>query len=125
LTEVRVVLITVPDERTGLDLARSLVGERLAACVNILPGVRSVYSWQGRIEEDPELLLMAKTQAGLVERLSQRVAELHPYDEPEVIALPVDGGSPGYLGWVVRETGEAGPYKTEPGLGGSTPETEK
>ncbi len=105
MTGVRVVLATVPDEKTGLDLARALVGEKLAACVNIVPGIRSVYSWQGSIEDDPELLLIVKTGAGLVERLSQRILELHPYDEPEVVSLPVDGGSPGYLAWVARETG--------------------
>lgn len=108
MTEVRVVLVTVPDEKTGQDLARALVGEKLAACVNILPGVRSIYSWQGRIEDDPELLLVIKTRAGLVENLTRRVAQLHPYDQPEVVSLAVDGASPGYLDWVLRETGEPG-----------------
>ena len=108
MAQIRVVLVTVPDQKTGSDLARALVGEKLAACVNILPGVRSVYSWQGKIEDEAELLLIIKTRAGLVEKLSRRVAELHPYDEPEVISLPVDGGSPGYLDWVARETKEAG-----------------
>ncbi len=105
MTEIRVVLVTVPDEKTGLEMARSLVEENLAACVNLLPGVRSIYRWEDRIEDDPELLLIIKTSAASLERLSRRVAEIHPYDEPEIISLPVDGGSRGYLDWVLKETG--------------------
>lgn len=105
MTDIRVCLVTVPDETTGLDLARSLVEERLAACVNCLPEVTSVYRWQGRVESDSEALLIIKTTASLVDRLVQRVIELHPYDLPEVIALPVAAGLKGYLAWVGQETG--------------------
>ncbi len=104
MSGVKVVFVTVPDQPTGLELARTLVRERLAACVNILPGVRSIYSWEGSIEDDSELLLIIKTGAGSLEKLTQRVIELHPYDEPEVLSLPVDGGSRGYLDWVINET---------------------
>ena len=104
MTGIRVVLVTVPDEKTGLELARTLVGERLAACVNLLPGVRSIYRWQGRIEDDRELLLIIKTGTGALENLTRRVKELHPYEEPEIIFLPVEGGSPGYLDWVAKES---------------------
>ena len=107
MNKIKVVLVTVPDQKTGLELARTLVREKLAACVNLVPGVRSIYRWQDRIEDDPELLLIIKTGAGSLERLSRRVLEIHPYDEPEVISLPVDGGSPGYLDWVIKETGGA------------------
>jgi len=100
---VRVVLVTAP-EAVAEPLARSLVGERLAACVNIVPAVRSIYRWQGRVEEDAEVLLIAKTHCDRVEALSARVRELHPYDLPETLALPAVGGSPDYLGWVNAET---------------------
>lgn len=104
MTEVRVVLVTVPDEESGLALARSLVDERLVACANLVPGLRSVYRWQGSIEEAKELLLILKTRAELVGDLARRVAELHPYDVPEVLALEVGGGLPAYLDWVEAET---------------------
>ena len=100
---VQVVFVTAPEEAAG-PLARVLVDERLAACVNIVPAVRSVYRWEGRLEEDSEVLLVAKTNAERVAALSERVRELHPYDLPETLALPVVGGSPAYLGWVNAET---------------------
>ena len=100
---VQVVLVTAPEEVAG-DLARTLVSERLAACVNIIPAVRSVYRWQGRLTEDAEVLLVAKTHCDRVAALSERVRELHPYDLPETLALPAVGGSPAYLGWVNAET---------------------
>jgi len=104
MTEVMVVLVTVPDEESGLALARSLVDERLVACANLVPGLRSIYRWQGRIEEAKELLLILKTRAELVDELARRVAELHPYDVPEVLALEVSGGLAAYLDWVEAET---------------------
>ena len=99
----QVVLVTAPEDAAGA-LARALVDERLAACVNIVPSVRSVYRWEGRLEEDTEVLLVAKTNIERVPELSERVRELHPYDLPETLALPVSGGSPAYLGWVHAET---------------------
>jgi len=85
-------------------LARSLVGERLAACANIVSGVRSIYRWQGKVEDEPEVLLVIKTRAELVESLARRVAELHPYELPEVVALEAVDGLPDYLDWVFAET---------------------
>jgi len=105
MSEVRVVLVTVPDEACGLELARRLVGESLAACANLVPGLRSIFRWQGRIEDQAELLLILKTQAKLIPRLTARVKELHPYEVPEVLSLAVDGGLNEYLNWVVAETG--------------------
>jgi periplasmic divalent cation tolerance protein len=99
-----VVLITVPDRATGEKLAAALVGERLAACVNQVPGLLSTYWWQGKMEQEPEELLLAKTRAELVERLAARVRELHPYTVPEIIALPILAGSAPYLEWITAET---------------------
>jgi periplasmic divalent cation tolerance protein len=104
--EVRVVLVTAPDEKTAADLARCLVGERLAACVNVVPGVRSIYRWQGAVEEAAEILLVIKTRADRCPALRSRVRELHPYDVPEVLELPASGGSPAYLDWVRAESAE-------------------
>lgn len=97
---VHVVLVTAPDLRVGTELARRLVEEGLAACVNLVPAVRSIYRWQGAVQEDAESLLIAKTRAGLVPALAARVRALHPYELPEVIALPVVAGSEPYLDWV-------------------------
>lgn len=95
-----VVLVTGPDPGTLEELGRSLVEERLAACANLIDGVRSVYRWDGRVEEDDEALALIKTTRGRVDELEARVRELHPYDEPEVVALPVEAGSRSYLEWV-------------------------
>jgi periplasmic divalent cation tolerance protein len=97
---VHVVLVTVPDAEVGAELARRLVEEGLAACVNLVPGVRSIYRWQGAVQEDAEILLIAKTRAALVDALTARVCALHPYKLPEVIALAVAAGSEPYLDWV-------------------------
>ncbi|UCE86800.1 MAG: divalent-cation tolerance protein CutA [Deltaproteobacteria bacterium] len=105
-TGVRTVLITAPDAETGARLARALVEERLAACVNVVPGVRSIYRYEGRLHDDPEVLLIAKTRSDRLERLSARVNALHPYDLPEVLALPGVGGSEPYLEWVRTEAGD-------------------
>jgi periplasmic divalent cation tolerance protein len=105
---VHVVLVTAPDLAVGARLGRSLVEEGLAACANLVPGVRSIYRWQGEIHDDPEVLLIVKTRASLVEALAARVRALHPYELPEVLALPVAGGSAAYLAWV-RDAAEAAP----------------
>jgi periplasmic divalent cation tolerance protein len=101
--EVRVAFITAPDLEKATGIARALVEERLAACVNLLPGIRSVYRWEGSIEEDAEVLLVVKTRADRAGELVDRVVELHPYDVPEVVMLPAVGGSPAYLDWVREE----------------------
>ena len=101
---VRVVLVTAPDPEQGAALARRLVEERLAACVNVVPGVRSIYRWEGEVQEDSEVLLVIKTREDRSEALAARVKEIHPYDLPEVVVLPVVGGSEGYLDWVRQES---------------------
>ena len=97
---IQVVLVTAPDLETGARIGRSLVAEGLAACANLLPGVRSIYRWQGELHDDPEVLLIVKTRAPLLDALTARVRALHPYELPEVLALPVAGGSEPYLAWV-------------------------
>jgi len=103
-TNIVVTLITCPAEPAP-GLATKLIEERLAACVNIIPAVESVYRWQGKIETGTESLLMVKTTRAVIERLVERVKELHPYSCPEIITLPVTGGLGEYLSWVASETG--------------------
>jgi periplasmic divalent cation tolerance protein len=102
---VCVALTTCPDEGTARRIATALVDERLAACVNIVPDMTSVYRWEGVVETAPECLLLVKTRRERLEDLQRRLEELHPYDLPELVALPVEGGSSAYLTWVVEETG--------------------
>ena len=93
-------LCTVPDEATGRKIAHALVDSGLAACVNRLPGVASVYRWEGRIEEDAEELLLIKTRADRLSDLVDAVVREHPSELPEVLTVPVTGGLEGYLEWV-------------------------
>jgi periplasmic divalent cation tolerance protein len=103
MTDALVVLVTAPTVEGATELARALVEERLAACGNVLPGVRSVYRWQGTVQEETEALLLLKTTRGRFDALRDRVTELHPYDVPEVLALPVEAGSAPYLAWLAGE----------------------
>ncbi|MEX2467640.1 MAG: divalent-cation tolerance protein CutA [Gemmatimonadota bacterium] len=102
---VSVVLVTAPDGQVAEKLGRALVEERLAACVNIVPGVISLYRWEGSVQKEGEVLMVAKTTTLGFEALRRRVLELHPYEAPEVIALEVRDGDPGYLAWVRDEVG--------------------
>ncbi|MET0342442.1 MAG: divalent-cation tolerance protein CutA [Polyangiales bacterium] len=102
-TEVRVVLCTVPSRDIADRLARTLLEEKLVACVNVLPSVRAIYRWQGAIEEADELLLVLKTARDRSEALEARIRALHPYDVPEVLGLDAAASAP-YLAWVVAET---------------------
>jgi periplasmic divalent cation tolerance protein len=97
-----VVLVTGPDRAMMEELARTLVEERLAACVNVLDRLRSIYRWEGAVEEADEVLAILKTTRGRLGRLERRVSELHPYEVPEVLALPLAGGSEAYLAWIVE-----------------------
>jgi periplasmic divalent cation tolerance protein len=103
-TEPRVALATAPDAETAARIAHVLVGERLAACANLVPQVRSIYRWQGRVEDETEVLLVIKTRADRVPALADRLRVLHPYDLPELVVLPVVGGLAGYLDWIRTET---------------------
>jgi len=99
-TDVVVVLVTGPDPETLEGIGRRMVEDRLAACTNVLGGVSSVYRWQGGVQVQGEALAILKTTRACVGELQRAVQELHPYEEPEFIVLPVVTGSPGYLGWV-------------------------
>lgn len=103
---VLVCLCTCPDPDTAARIADTLVAERLAACVNLLPGLRSVYRWQGQVEHADEMLLLIKTTADRLQALQQRILALHPYELPEVIAVEAAGGLPAYLDWVAQQTRE-------------------
>lgn len=107
MTDVIVVLATAPSEEKAAELARVLVGEKLAACGNVLPGIRSIYRWKDAIEDEREAILLLKTRAELYEALQSRLVELHPYECPEVLRLPVEAGYVPYLEWV-RESSRAG-----------------
>ena len=95
-----VVLITAPNREEAIRLADMIVGAHLAACVQILPEMESVYRWQGRIERQPEILLIAKTTLGRFEELEREVRALHSYETPEIVALPIIAGSERYLNWL-------------------------
>lgn len=98
------VLNTCPDEATAARLARALVEERLAACVNRLPLTASTYRWQGQVVEEAEVLLLIKTASDRYPALAKRLQALHPYQVPEIIALPLCDGLPAYLQWLVAQT---------------------
>jgi periplasmic divalent cation tolerance protein len=98
-----VVLITTSSEEDASRIADALVGERLAACVNIVPAVRSVYRWQDRIERAQECLLIVKSTDEALTALTARVKALHSYTVPEILAVPVSGGSGDYLDWLTAQ----------------------
>ena len=101
------VCVTAPSRTEAETIGRTLVEARLAASVNIVPGVSSLYWWEGALREGDEVMLWAKTRADLVEPLTARVRALHSYDCPCVIALPITGGNPDYLAWIDTETAPA------------------
>ncbi len=100
---LRVVLITAPDEREASRLARALVDERLAACVNLVPGLRSIYRFEGEVHDEGEVLMIAKTRADRFADLCRRVEALHPYRVPEVVALAAPEVAEAYAAWVLEE----------------------
>ncbi len=100
MTKHITVFMTAPDEGEAARIAKKLVEERLCACVNIVPKIRSVYRWQGEICDEPEVMMIAKTEAALSAALVSRVKELHTYEVPEIICLPIQTGSGEYLDWI-------------------------
>jgi periplasmic divalent cation tolerance protein len=99
-TDYQIVFNTCPDAATARTIATALVERGLAACVNIVPGVESVYQWKGQIENSSELLLIIKTRSECYAALEQAIQALHPYELPEIIALPLAAGLPAYLEWI-------------------------
>lgn len=104
-TEHLLVLTTCPDRVTVGRIATALLEEKLAACVNEVPGIRSHYRWEGRIEHDDEVLMLVKTTAAVYEQAEALIREHHPYELPEVIAVPLAAGSEAYLQWITESTG--------------------
>jgi periplasmic divalent cation tolerance protein len=104
MTHVVVVLCTCPDSVTAQALATGLVGKGFAACVNILPEIRSIYRWENEIQQDSETLMVIKTSQESYRQLESWLIDNHPYDVPEVLALPIDRGSKNYLDWVIQAT---------------------
>lgn len=100
-----VVLITAPSLQVAKDVARVLVERRLAACVNLISPIQSLYHWEGKVNEDSEVLLVVKSRADIFEdQIIPAVQSIHPYDVPEIIALPILMGSTSYLDWIGDET---------------------
>ncbi len=95
-----VILITTSSEEEAARIGRTLVEERLAACVNVIPDIRSFFHWEGKLQDEKEALLLVKSQGDQISRIIYRVKELHSYSVPEVIALPILAGSEDYLRWV-------------------------
>ena len=100
MTDKRIALTTCDSLEAASTLARSLLEKRCAACVNVVPGVRSFYWWEDEIQEDGEVLLVMKTDAAHLPALTEAVQELHSYDVPELVVLPIEGGSHPYLDWI-------------------------
>jgi periplasmic divalent cation tolerance protein len=102
---MRVILVTTESEEQAVQIARTLVAERFAACVNIVGPVRSIYRWRDGVKDDREYLLIIKTRALLYMKVETRVREMHTYEIPEVLALNADRGSPPYIQWMLDTTG--------------------
>jgi periplasmic divalent cation tolerance protein len=98
-----VVYVTAGNEAEALRIGRAVVEERLAACANAIPGMRSLYWWEGRVQEANETVLILKSTEAMLEKLTRRVRELHSYELPCVVALPIAGGNPAYLEWIRAE----------------------
>jgi periplasmic divalent cation tolerance protein len=102
--EALLILTNCPDEATANTIALALVESKLAACVNILPAVQSIYRWQGVVESATEITLFIKSTASNYPALEAAICERHPYEVPEIIVLPIQAGLPAYLNWVAAET---------------------
>jgi periplasmic divalent cation tolerance protein len=108
-----VVVTTVGDEEQALVIARGLVAQRLAACVNVVPGIRSVYRWQGKICQDGEYLLLVKTLAEEYEAVARAIRELHSYELPEILAFPVDQGDERFFAWIRDSLDKSAPFDAD------------
>jgi periplasmic divalent cation tolerance protein len=102
-----VVYVTTPTKEVGEEIAQKLVENKLAACIHLLPGLTSIYYWEGQVHNDAEVLLTIKTEGKCFKALSETVQEIHPYEVPEIIAVPVTTGSKRYLDWITEVTSAA------------------
>jgi periplasmic divalent cation tolerance protein len=108
-TDHVLILCTAPSPDVGATLARGLVEARLAACVNLVPGIRSFYRWEGAVHDETEVQLLIKTRSGRFAAVAAWIKGNHPYSVPEVIAIPIPIGADSYLNWLTAETGDAAP----------------
>ncbi|TMB10796.1 MAG: divalent-cation tolerance protein CutA [Deltaproteobacteria bacterium] len=104
MTDAILVLTTLPTADAAVEVAKALIGEKLAACANILPALRSIYRWEGKVQDENEVLVLLKSRQGQYESLKTRILELHPYDVPEILAIPIERGHGAYLDWIASET---------------------
>lgn len=104
MTDFILVFVTVPHVNEAETIARELVEEKLAACVNMVKNIRSIYRWEGKVEDGEEILLIIKSREDLFPELQKRVKKLHSYTVPEIISIPILGGSEEYLGWLKDST---------------------
>ncbi len=105
MNEISIVLVTAGSAEEAAMIGRTLIEERLGACANIVPHIRSIYRWRGKIYDEQEFLIIIKTRTSLFEAVQKRVKELHSYEVPEIISFPIALGLPEYLEWVQGETG--------------------
>ena len=98
--DIKLVLVTCPDTETAEKISKEIVSKKLAACSNIVPGIKSVYEWEGKLEESSEILMLIKTQASCVESLEKEILNLHPYDTPEFIVLDPSMANEKYAKWI-------------------------
>jgi periplasmic divalent cation tolerance protein len=111
--DVILVYVNTPTAAEARRIGRALVEARLVAAANVVPGMRSIYRWEGRVREHDEAMLVAKTRAGLVDAAIETASSLHSYERPAILAVPVRGGDPGYLDWVVASVVPDGSAGTE------------
>lgn len=104
MEEISIILVTAGSEEEAARIGKALVEEKLAACANIVPRIRSIYRWKGEIHDEQEFLILIKTRTSHFPALRDRVRQLHSYEVPEIVAFPITRGLPDYLNWVVDET---------------------
>lgn len=106
MAEESLVTVTITAESADwlVEFTRGLVADRLAACGNVIPAVRSIYAWEGEVHDDPEALVLIHTRASSVDAIIRRAGELHPYDVPQVLAVPITESHDGYREWVLAQT---------------------
>lgn len=112
--QFNIVLVTAPNRKTARALARAALEARLVACANLVPAIESHYWWQGKLERSNELLIVFKTTKGKLGKLEKLILTLHPYDTPEIIALPIAAGTERYLRWIETEVEKRGNVKRKP-----------
>jgi len=106
MSEYIAIFVTASSGQEAETIAKELVGSRLVACANIFPEIRSIFRWKGEVQKEQEVFLIMKSRTALFDRIEQRVRELHSYEVPEIVAVPIVKGSPPYLDWVGEETAD-------------------